>query len=153
MKTVAKVPTRQRRPLRAASLVIGFALLLGGCVVGGSEDDGGLKPGGPDPAATSLTIVTDGVSRTLTCDPPTGSHPDPAAACAALIKTEASVFEAVPADRMCTAIFGGPQVAKVTGTLDGKEIDASFSRTNGCEIARWDALGDAFFVPNLPSNT
>ncbi|CAN5270678.1 hypothetical protein BH09ACT10_BH09ACT10_18230 [soil metagenome] len=142
-------PTRPRRPLRAASRLAALAvvgLLLAAC----ADSESTAKPGG-DPA-TSLKIVTDGVSRTLTCEPAGGSHPDPTTACAALAKAEASVFEAVPADRMCTAIFGGPQVAKVTGTLNGKEIDASFSRTNGCEVGRWDALGDAFFVPDESSD-
>jgi len=45
-------------------------------------------------------------------------------------------------------IYGGPQTATIVGVLDGTRIDAAFSRQNGCEIARWDALGpDVFGVP------
>ena len=43
----------------------------------------------------------------------------------------------------CTQQYGGPETATVKGTLDGKEIDAKFSRVNGCEIARWEAAKDA----------
>jgi hypothetical protein len=44
----------------------------------------------------------------------------------------------VPADVACTEIYGGPATARVRGTLQGKPVDARFSRTNGCEIARWE---------------
>lgn len=37
----------------------------------------------------------------------------------------------------CTQIYGGPATARVRGTLAGKPVDAAFSRTNGCEIGRW----------------
>jgi prephenate dehydratase len=38
----------------------------------------------------------------------------------------------------CTQIYGGPATARVRGTLHGKQVDASFELTNGCEIERWD---------------
>jgi hypothetical protein len=53
----------------------------------------------------------------------------------------------------CTEIYGGPATATVTGTLDGKPVDAEFSLNNGCEISRWDKasalLGDppAMHIP------
>ena len=51
----------------------------------------------------------------------------------------------VPADVMCTEQYGGPQRARVTGTWHGRAVRASFTRTDGCQIARWDAI-----VPVLP---
>jgi hypothetical protein len=54
---------------------------------------------------------------------------------------DGDVFEPVPEDTACTEIFGGPQRAEITGTLGGKRVDATFTRANGCEIERWDALG------------
>ena len=39
--------------------------------------------------------------------------------------------------QVCTDIFGGPETARVTGTLAGSPLAARFSRQNGCEIARW----------------
>ena len=42
-------------------------------------------------------------------------------------------------DIACTQIFGGPEEATIKGTIRGEPVDATFTRTDGCEIARWDA--------------
>ena len=103
-------------------------------------------PAAPGPVTASLTVTLDetgsGAVRTLTltCDPVGGDHPDPAAACAALAAAGPAAFDPPPADRMCTEQFGGPQVAVVEGTVGGVPVSARFSRTDGCEIGRWDAL-------------
>jgi len=76
----------------------------------------------------------------LTCEPAGGDHPAAAAACAALASVDAEVFEPLPDGTACTMIYGGPQTATVTGTLDGSPVDGSFSRDNGCEIDRWERL-------------
>ena len=86
-----------------------------------------------DPQAPSVTW-------TLTCDPPGGTHPDAEAACAALA-TVPTPFAPVPAGMMCAQMYGGPQTATVTGTWRGQRVDASYRRTDGCEIARWRKLG------------
>ena len=39
--------------------------------------------------------------------------------------------------RACTQIYGGPETARVTGTIGGEMVDRRFSRTNGCEIAAY----------------
>jgi hypothetical protein len=75
----------------------------------------------------------------LSCDPAGGTHPDPEAACRAL-SAAADPFAAPPTDEMCTEIYGGPERAIVEGTWRGQPIRAEFSRANGCEIARFDAL-------------
>ena len=128
-------------------------LLVTACSGGEASVD--VRPVASEPPSapsggTSLTIVLDlngpegeGSTRTftLTCDPAGGDHPDPAAACAALEAAGgASAFEPVPKDVACTEIYGGPQTAQVTGTVGGTTVDAVFSRVNGCEIGRWDAL-------------
>ena len=44
---------------------------------------------------------------------------------------------------MCTEIYGGPDVAAITGTydgVDGPKIDTTIDRTNGCGIDEWDTL-------------
>ena len=43
-------------------------------------------------------------------------------------------------DKACTQIFGGPETATISGEVDGKPVDARFSRSNGCEVARWQAV-------------
>jgi hypothetical protein len=55
-------------------------------------------------------------------------------------------LEPLPADSICTQIYGGPQKARVRGRLDGRPVDARFSRVNGCEIHRWDQLRFLFPV-------
>ena len=94
---------------------------------------------------TALTVtVADGAglraTRTLTCDPVGGDVPDPAAACAALAEAGPAALEPPRGDLRCTMEFGGPQTATVTGTVRGRPVTADLDRTNGCEIARWDAL-------------
>ena len=86
---------------------------------------------------------------TLTCDPPGGSHPDPAAACHVL-DTVRGPFAPVPPDMRCLQVYGGPETATITGTWRGVEVDASYRRTDGCEIARWTKLG-AVLSPGSPA--
>ena len=115
-------------------------LLLAGCADG---DGPGEDPSAP---AAHLTIVLDeagnGATRTftVTCDPVGGDHPDAAAACAALDAGGIAAFAPTSPDVVCTDQWGGPQVATVDGTVDGQRVIATFTRTDGCEISRWDAL-------------
>jgi hypothetical protein len=74
-------------------------------------------------------------TATLSCDPDGGTHPHPARARSAL-RAHPEALHPVPLDMACTQIYGGDQVARIRGA----ELQATFNRTNGCEIARWDAL-------------
>jgi hypothetical protein len=61
-------------------------------------------------------------------------------ACAAL-DAHPEALHPVPGDVACTEIYGGDQVAEIQGTgRDGTNVRAILNRTNGCEIARWEAL-------------
>ena len=60
--------------------------------------------------------------------------------CAALDVVAPKVFEPVPVDQACTAIYGGPRKATVTGTYQDEPISAVFTQENGCEIARWNQI-------------
>ena len=53
----------------------------------------------------------------------------------------------VPRDMACTAIYGGPGLARVTGTLRGKRVDERFSLEDGCQIARWERNRDLLGPP------
>ncbi|MFF2843700.1 SSI family serine proteinase inhibitor [Paenarthrobacter sp. NPDC057981] len=67
-------------------------------------------------------------------------HPSPAEACTAIKSNPAMLSPAPPrTDRACTMQYGGPATAKVTGSVDGKEVTAAFNRTDGCQIGMWDA--------------
>ena len=73
----------------------------------------------------------------LRCGPAGGTLPRAAAACRRLATLERP-FAPVPKDIVCSQIFGGPQVARVTGTFERRRVWVTFKRTDGCEIARWN---------------
>lgn len=89
----------------------------------------------------------DGTYEVL-CHPSGGSHPDVSGACGAVDRNTRwgkDAFAPVPRDSLCTMQYGGPATAHVTGTWAGRPVDATFDRSNGCQIGRWDRL-----VPLLP---
>jgi hypothetical protein len=116
------------------ALLLALALAAG---CGGTEAAGDDRPPRYDLTVTYWPTGRGGEARTatLTCDPDGGSHPDPVSACDALLEHE-EALEPVAGDVACTQIYGGDQVA----TLSGAGVNASFSRANGCEISRWDKL-------------
>lgn len=141
---------RRRWPVAKLPALAAVAMLIVVAACGTGEPD---APDGPDPTiGPTLTISVvaaegaDPQAYELTCDPPGGDHPQPEQACAAIEAAGATVFDPVPKDQVCTMIYGGPQTAKVTGTYAGARVDAEFSRTNGCEIARWEKLGTTVFA-------
>ncbi|MFI9828449.1 SSI family serine proteinase inhibitor [Streptomyces sp. NPDC051913] len=84
----------------------------------------------------------------LYCHPGGGTHPDADRACAALdrgTRWGKDAFAPVPDDSVCTMQYGGPATAHVTGTWAGRPVEATYDRSNGCEIGRWDRM-----VPVLP---
>jgi hypothetical protein len=108
----------------------------------------------PGTETTKLTITVrmsptaHPITRTLKCDPPGGTAPDAASACAALTKVSAvkggDPFAPTPKGQMCTQIYGGPQTATVKGTWKGQPVDTTFGRKNGCEVKRWNDLAALF---------
>jgi hypothetical protein len=119
------------------------------------EPAGGTRPAGGEDifAIADLTVTVihperDTVSYRISClgdtatieDAPLGV--DPELACTAL--GDAGVVERLvegpPADQMCTENYGGPDVATITGTLDGASVEATVNRTNGCGISDWEQL-------------
>nr|WP_051804055.1 SSI family serine proteinase inhibitor [Streptomyces sp. NRRL S-474] len=85
----------------------------------------------------------------LYCGPDGGSHPDPRGACAALERNTRwgeDAFAPAREGGICTMQYGGPATAHVTGTWAGRWVDATYDRSDGCQIARWDRL-----VPLLPA--
>jgi hypothetical protein len=82
----------------------------------------------------------------LTCGPVGGDHPDAQRACEDLAGAQ-EALQPLPDDRICTEQWGGPQTARVSGTVDGEPVDVELSRVNGCHIAQWDALGSVLPGP------
>jgi hypothetical protein len=107
---------------------IACLLLLAGCGSGEEDTD---EPAAP---ATELTVKVwpegrDGAVKERTVECPG------AAVCGEL---SAQSFAPVPREMACTAIYGGPSVAHVTGTLRGEPVDERFSLEDGCQIDRWE---------------
>lgn len=129
-------------PVRKSLLVVALLLAVSGC------NNGEPDPAGPANLLTITVIADEGASpveKHLECDPPGGDHPNPAEACKKIAAAGPKVFDPVPKDQACTMIFGGPQTATVDGFYLGDEIHAEFSRSNGCEIDRWEKLGTTVF--------
>ena len=109
-----------------------LCLLLAGC---GADD-----PAGAPGPATSLLVTVDDDGRgpdapkelRVRCDQ--GRVDD---ACEDVANMPPGAWEPVRPRQVCTDIFGGPETARVMGTLAGAHLTARFSRQNGCEIARW----------------
>lgn len=66
---------------------------------------------------------------------------EPAAAtrCAAL-QADPQMFDEPEGEGevACTEQYGGPEEAHVRGTINDDEIDTTLTRTDGCEISRWN---------------
>ena len=108
---------------------------------------GGGSTTGEPRTAVEITLWSDGkdqgakTTERVACDPPSGTVPDSAAACATLASPAGrAALDPVPPDRMCTLLYGGPAEARIVGTVAGEPIDAQLSRINGCEIERWETL-------------
>jgi hypothetical protein len=119
--------------MRLATLLIALALFAG-C---GEDDE---QPAAPSGSLAELTVEVDpdgpdakpARQGTISCDAPEDSE-----VCRALADVKPETFEPTPADVACTQQYGGPETATVKGTLRGEPVDATFSRENGCQIARW----------------
>ena len=76
---------------------------------------------------------------TLRCGPAGGTLPRSARACRRLAPL-GKPFAPVPKGVACTQIYGGPQIAIVSGTFRGRRVWARFSRVDGCQTERWNRV-------------
>jgi hypothetical protein len=105
--------------------------------------------GGSPSADLRITVWPQGLSHTATvwtlrCSPVGGTLPAPAAACRRLNGLPDDPFAPTPPRTPCTQIYGGPQVARVTGTFRGRRVRTTFTRRDGCAIARWNRVSFLF---------
>jgi Subtilisin inhibitor-like len=78
---------------------------------------------------------------TLRCGPVGGTLPSAAAACRRLTAATGDPFAPTPPETACTAIYGGPQVARVVGhSYRNRKVWATFRRRDGCETERWNRI-------------
>ncbi|MFN8027136.1 MAG: LysM domain-containing protein [Acidimicrobiia bacterium] len=133
-------------------VTIAFGAALAAC--GGSGS-------GSSSASTSLTITTRTGSEsvlvpseaTLECGATpkaTGFLADAAEpACAAVADGAVTkVKQSQKSGRLCSQIFGGPQTAHITGTIDDKDVNLRVDRTDGCGVEDWTALEAVLGAPD-----
>ncbi len=123
---------------------LALPLLAAALLVGCGEDDGTPAAGGSGQLADLVIRVDDDGGNgaparelRLTCAAPTDSP-----ACGAAAGVSPADVAPTPGDTACTQIYGGPETATIEGEIRGTAIDATFSRTDGCEIARWERVED-----------
>jgi hypothetical protein len=110
-------------------VTLALVLPLAACGGGSRSSGGGTElevtvwPSGRDGPSTSHRITCPADER-----------------CDRLLALPARVFDPVPAGIGCTQIYGGRDVAEVRGTIDARKVDATFKRTDGCEINRWNQV-------------
>lgn len=94
----------------------------------------------PEAETVTYELACFGDTATLIPDPTDGVRAD--RACTALADAAIEQYLAQGADpgEICTEIYGGPDLATITGMLNGQDIDRSVDRSNGCGIDRWDVL-------------
>jgi len=106
-------------------------------------------------AGTSLTITywSNGTNArdperwTLRCNPPRGTLARPAVACRKLSEGGRRLFAPTGGDGACTQIYGGPDVARIVGSVKGNRVWATLGRADGCQISRWDRLAPWLLPP------
>src|SRR5215207_5545256 len=122
--------------MRHAALLLIAAAILAGC---GSDEPNPSAPGDDQLAQLVVTVDDDGEGGApareleLNCAEPTDSQ-----ACGAVAGVSARDLAPTPGDTACTQLFGGPETATIKGTIRGEPVDAQFSRSDGCEIERWE---------------
>jgi hypothetical protein len=82
---------------------------------------------------------------TLTCDPAGGTHPDPAAACADLLRTGLlspgdPAVAPLPKSMSCPMILASAKTASIKGTYYGHPVNTAV-RDGGCGFTLWTKLG------------
>lgn len=140
---------------RVLTALIGFALSLSMASCVQLEDTPSVDIL-ENPIAADLTIyysptageiegqdAESGTMYTLACiegEPALGTHPDREIACRNLIRSYNDMAALLSSGYdMCTTIYGGPEEARIVGTLNMKQLDFYLTKTNGCEIAKWAA--------------
>jgi hypothetical protein len=131
----------------AATLALITALSLGAC-----GDDERPRHSSSGPGVIELSVRFDdgrGTERsgTLSCSPSAqraGGDLSKRAPAARLCDSARALKRLLtrprPTNRLCTQLYGGPQTARVAGTIDGAPVDRRFARTNGCRIGEFDRV-------------
>lgn len=136
------------------ALLLGAAVVLTGCAGDGNTGGGSMgssasaSSDGAPSADLQISILADGTNESdhysLQCNGAqaleTSAHPHAADACAWVEKEPKILKQSTPDAKIaCTEQYGGPAVARVSGTLHGQAVERGFDLANGCSIAQWQS--------------
>lgn len=143
------------------ALFLGAAVLLTGCAGDGNTGGGSKAPSasassdGAPSADLQISIRADGTNESdhysLQCNGAqaleTSVHPNAGEACALVAKEPQILEQSKPDAKIaCTEQYGGPAVARVSGTLHGQAVERGFDLANGCAISEWQAASALLVV-------
>jgi hypothetical protein len=128
------------------ALVLTFLLVTVAAACG--SDDAKTDSGSATTTGTELTVTGEAakqLSGTLSCSGDTstgtGMFADTAVEICQKVSDEKAIFGEVGGDdRMCAEIYGGPEHARIQGTVEGEKVDVTVNRNNGCGIDDWTKL-------------
>ena len=151
--SVEAVSARLLRAVAAVVVAAGAVAVLA-AVIGGSNGNAApeARHSGSRELAVSLAFtVRDADRRTLSarlvCRPGTVvvrgylRGRSAAALCARARRLSRLLTRPPSGARPCTQIYGGPQRARVRGSIGGRPVNRRFARRDGCEISDWDRAG------------
>ena len=113
------------------------ALLVAAALTAWAHDE---QPAAGAPATSQLTVEVSGLDSPVVVEWSCGG----AQPCERSQLDKLAVATQPPdPTRACTEVYGGPEEAHVTGTLEGEPVDVTIDRSNGCGIADYEALFEA----------
>ena len=141
-------PGRFRGALVAAVALLGTAACAGNGPASGPGVQADLSVVIQDPHGTSS-------SYTIRCADSAEASVEGTAgidardACRALARpaVQNRLIRGPSAERVCTQVYGGPQTAMLSGTLEGQSVNAVVTRDDGCGIGDWDNLLKDILLP------
>lgn len=127
---------RPTMSIACAAMALLAVAALAGC---GDDDPSGDATAPAEGVRLTITVRDDADAepRTVVVDCAPGDEDAP---CPAAARLRPEDFAPTPADTVCSQQYGGPEEATIEGTIDGAPVSAKVTRTDGCEIERWDRL-------------
>jgi hypothetical protein len=142
----------RQRVLQCTTAAIG-ALIVAGCgsTAAPSANAGGHHNKATETSAAKVDLhftITNGTTGpvkhwTLRCNPPGGTHPDPAAACQTLLSVKNPFADQSSVKMMCPMVLASSRRAIITGTYYGHKVDEQLV-DGGCDMIHWGKLKKLF---------
>ena len=120
--------------MRRLAALLALALAAPALAACGDDDEREIPASAPA-QELKVDVTEAGDPQTFTC----ADGCDTAAIAEVVASTEDTM-------RACTELYGGPETAHLTGTLEGEPVDVTITRSDGCGVNDYDALFEALGV-------